>query len=70
VLDKSAVFNEELHILYSAPNTVTAKSGKMRWAVNVACVEAVRNIQGGLDWETLREEIRSGTGVAEMGNGS
>ena len=43
-LDKSAVFNEELHILCSSPNTVTAKSGKIRWAVNVACVEAVRNI--------------------------
>jgi len=44
VLDKSSVFNGELHSLCSAPNTVTAKSGKMRWAVKVACVEAVRNI--------------------------
>ena len=25
---------------------------------------------GGFDWETLREEIRSGIGVADMGNGS
>jgi hypothetical protein len=36
---------EELHILYTSPNTIRVnKSRKMRWAGHVVCMEEMRNV--------------------------
>jgi hypothetical protein len=33
----------ELHKLYSSPNIIRIQSGRMRWAINVACMGGIIN---------------------------
>jgi hypothetical protein len=55
--DWRKLHNEELHNLYSSPNVIRMKSGRMRCAGNVARMGGPIGMHEGYWWEKQKEKI-------------